>query len=58
MVKIPGSMHRRVNFGGHAGGPAYLLVRLPLQFFLIAGFGGSLCVPLDLISMVRVEYRK
>ncbi len=25
----------RVDFGGHAAGPGYLLVRLPLQLFLI-----------------------
>ena len=25
----------RVEFGGHAGGPAYLLVRVPFQFFVI-----------------------
>jgi uncharacterized membrane protein len=25
----------RVDFGGHAHGPAYLMVRLPLQFLLI-----------------------
>jgi uncharacterized membrane protein len=30
------SAYRRVNFGGHSAGPAYLLVRLPLQIFLIA----------------------
>jgi uncharacterized membrane protein len=30
------SAFRRVNFGGHAAGPAYLWVRLPLQLFLIA----------------------
>jgi uncharacterized membrane protein len=30
------SANRRVNFGGHSAGPAYLLVRLPLQIFLIA----------------------
>ena len=27
------SAYHRVNFGGHAGGPAYLLVRLQLHFF-------------------------
>ena len=26
---------QRVDFGGHAAGPAYLLVRIPLQLFLI-----------------------
>jgi uncharacterized membrane protein len=26
---------RRVDFGGHAAGPAYLLVRVPFQFFVI-----------------------
>lgn len=25
----------RVDFGGHEGGPAYLLVRVPFQFFVI-----------------------
>jgi uncharacterized membrane protein len=30
------SAYHRVNFGGQAGGPAYLLVRLSLQLFLIA----------------------
>ena len=25
----------RVEFGGHSGGPAYLLVRVPFQFFVI-----------------------
>jgi uncharacterized membrane protein len=29
------SAYRRVNFGGHSAGPVYLLVRLPLQIFLI-----------------------
>lgn len=27
--------YHRVDFGGHAAGPIYLLVRIPLQFFLI-----------------------
>ncbi len=27
---------QRVDFGGHAAGPMYLLVRIPLQLFLIA----------------------
>jgi uncharacterized membrane protein len=27
--------YRRVNFGGHASGPGYLFIRLPLQIFLI-----------------------
>lgn len=27
---------RRVNFGGHGAGPAYLFVRIPLQVILIA----------------------
>jgi uncharacterized membrane protein len=26
---------QRVNFGGHAAGPVYLLVRVPLQLFLV-----------------------
>jgi uncharacterized membrane protein len=26
---------QKVDFGGHAAGPIYLLVRVPLQFFLI-----------------------
>ena len=26
---------KRVDFGGHAAGPVYLLVRIPLQLFLI-----------------------
>jgi uncharacterized membrane protein len=26
---------QRVDFGGHAAGPMYLLVRIPLQLFLI-----------------------
>jgi uncharacterized membrane protein len=26
---------QRIDFGGHGTGPAYLLVRIPLQFFLI-----------------------
>jgi uncharacterized membrane protein len=26
---------QRVNFGGHAAGPIYLLVRIPLQLFLM-----------------------
>jgi uncharacterized membrane protein len=26
---------RRVEFGGHAAGPIYLLIRIPLQLFLI-----------------------
>ena len=26
---------KRVDFGGHAGGPRYLLIRLPVQFGLI-----------------------
>jgi uncharacterized membrane protein len=30
------SAYRRITFGGHSAGPAYLLVRLPLQIFLIA----------------------
>ena len=29
------SAYQRVNFGGHAAGPAYLWVRLPLQLFLV-----------------------
>jgi uncharacterized membrane protein len=27
---------KRIDFGGHAVGPVYLFVRIPLQFFLIA----------------------
>jgi uncharacterized membrane protein len=30
------SAYRRAPFGGHSVGPVYLLVRLPLQIFLIA----------------------
>lgn len=30
------SAYRRVNFGGHAAGPGYLFIRLPLQILLIA----------------------
>jgi len=29
------SAFKRVDFGGHAAGPVYLLVRIPLQFLLI-----------------------
>jgi uncharacterized membrane protein len=33
-LNIYSALHR-VNFGGHGTGPAYLLVRLPLQLFLM-----------------------
>jgi hypothetical protein len=52
------SAYNRVNFSGHGGGPAYLLVRLRLQLFLIAWIWCFGCVSLDLISVVHVKYRK
>jgi uncharacterized membrane protein len=33
-ANIYSALHR-VDFGGHAAGPAYLLVRVPFQFFVI-----------------------
>ncbi|MEY4941263.1 MAG: hypothetical protein RIQ93_2998 [Verrucomicrobiota bacterium] len=38
LLIIPSNIYaawQRVDFGGHAAGPVYLLVRIPLQLFLI-----------------------
>jgi uncharacterized membrane protein len=38
LLVLPSNVYaafQRVDFGGHAAGPAYLLVRVPLQLFLI-----------------------
>ena len=38
LLIVPSNIYaawQRVDFGGHAAGPAYLLVRIPLQLFLI-----------------------
>jgi uncharacterized membrane protein len=38
LLVLPSNIYaafQRVDFGGHAAGPAYLLVRVPLQLFLI-----------------------
>jgi uncharacterized membrane protein len=38
LLIVPSNIYaawQRVDFGGHAAGPVYLLVRIPLQFFLI-----------------------
>ena len=38
LLIVPSNIYaalERVDFGGHAAGPIYLLVRIPLQFFLI-----------------------
>ena len=38
LLIVPSNIYaawQRVDFGGHAAGPVYLLVRIPLQLFLI-----------------------
>src|SRR4030095_6599604 len=38
LLMLPSNVYaafQRVDFGGHAAGPGYLLVRLPLQLFLV-----------------------
>jgi uncharacterized membrane protein len=38
ILSLPSNVYaaiKRVDFGGHAAGPVYLLVRIPLQLFLI-----------------------
>jgi len=38
LLVLPSNIYaafQRVDFGGHAAGPVYLLVRIPLQIFLI-----------------------
>jgi uncharacterized membrane protein len=38
LLVLPSNVYaafQRIDFGGHGAGPAYLLVRVPLQLFLI-----------------------
>src|SRR5215831_17799390 len=38
LLVLPSNVYaafQRIDFGGHGGGPTYLLVRVPLQLFLI-----------------------